>query len=58
MRPIGYFAQCQATGNLYNYTWKEDDSFFIKTKDGGWVKANINDYEILEIGIITESYDS
>ena len=55
MERLGYYAKCNVTGNLLNFSWK-DDKFLIKTK-AGWVDANPKDYEILEVGNFTADSD-
>ena len=48
---IGYYAM-DKDKNLHQYTWSEDDTFYIRKPNKEYVKADFKDYEILNIAYI------
>ena len=53
MERLGYYAM-DKDKNLFIFEWGANDEFYIMKKNGDFVMANPNDYEILEIGIFVE----
>lgn len=62
MERIGYYAKNKATGNLHKYhfaiTDEGDDIFFVRDMDGDDIEQDVNQYEILEIGLYTTEYNT
>jgi len=62
MERIGYYAKNKATGNLHEYSFgvtdEGDDIFFVKDFDGDDVEQDVNQYEILLIGLYTTEYNT
>lgn len=65
MERLGYYAK-DKDGNLHQFQWGEDDTFYINDEAGELVSnlghkmkiADAKDYEILEIGFFTaDSYE-
>ena len=58
MKRIGYLAKSQHTGILRPFEWGADEEFYVKRSDGSLQMADVNDFEILEIGYFDADDDA
>ena len=52
MKQLGYYAKDKAN-NLHQFEWGANEEFSILNRDGDYEMVDPNDYEILNIGVIT-----
>mgnify|MGYP003624996812 FL=1 len=50
---LGYYAK-DKFGNLFQFEWGEDDNLYIRTFKVNLLKVNKEEYEIVNIKIVTE----
>lgn len=52
MKTLGYYAKDKDT-NLFQYEWGAGDEFYIQNCDGEMVHSNPDEYEVIQVGVIT-----
>jgi len=53
MENLGFYAKCRSTDNLYCFTWTKGNDFLIKSESDGWVRRDVRNFEILNVGFFT-----
>lgn len=52
MEALGYYAK-DKDDNLFKYEWAAGDEFYIQNQDGEMIHSDPNEYEVVQVGIIT-----
>ena len=53
---LGYYAK-DKNKDLHQFEWDEDSNFYIQQPDGKLIKADVREYEILEIAYINSELE-